>query len=359
MMLKSHAQPARSLQIDAMKRIGILLVVTGHAIQSSVTGFDNDIVFRIIYSFHMPLFMFLAGYVLWNREPVSASLWLLKRFRSLVVPFFAWYLATYLITPVHSTLDFPAYMQRLFRHPDYGLWFLWILFLNYAVFSLVRASQKLIGTFPAIAVVPLLQFVPGDVLGTGLLKWHSLFFFAGYTVAQYRAGLKPHEPWLLSLSLILFPFVSTTWHRTSDPFFMAALKDLLHSSEFSLAGSAVRYAYLAAVPFIGITALYALVKELAHFRRTCSLLAWTGTMTFDIYVSHQFLLVPVIGAGIPSVFLRALSVLALSLGLSIFLLRKVRIVSILFLGGRSGDPLDSFLRSTRIGSPPAPEYKSH
>lgn len=49
----------RILQIDVLKGFAILLVVLGHAIYETYS--ENNIVFRMIYSFHMPLFMFLSG----------------------------------------------------------------------------------------------------------------------------------------------------------------------------------------------------------------------------------------------------------------------------------------------------------
>lgn len=55
----------RIIWIDNAKAIAILLVVVGHIIQFmySPEGFDQNIVFRYIYAFHMPLFFLLSGLV--------------------------------------------------------------------------------------------------------------------------------------------------------------------------------------------------------------------------------------------------------------------------------------------------------
>ena len=51
----------RLLYIDALKGFTILLVVLGHVLQ---VRYDIDnLLYRYIHSFHMPLFMFLSGYV--------------------------------------------------------------------------------------------------------------------------------------------------------------------------------------------------------------------------------------------------------------------------------------------------------
>ena len=49
--------------VDVLKGYAILLVILGHSIQNTVLDFDGNIVFRVIYSFHMPLFMILSGIV--------------------------------------------------------------------------------------------------------------------------------------------------------------------------------------------------------------------------------------------------------------------------------------------------------
>ncbi len=41
-----------------------MLVVLGHTLQGLYTDFDQNLAFRIIYSFHMPLFFFISGAVL-------------------------------------------------------------------------------------------------------------------------------------------------------------------------------------------------------------------------------------------------------------------------------------------------------
>ena len=53
--------------IDRLKGLAIFLVVAGHFIQQHELGgeSENNVLVRIIYTFHMPLFFFLSGYVSW------------------------------------------------------------------------------------------------------------------------------------------------------------------------------------------------------------------------------------------------------------------------------------------------------
>lgn len=54
---------ARLLQIDLLKLFAIALVIWGHCIQYfSYNFYSEEPVYRIIYSFHMPLFMMISGF---------------------------------------------------------------------------------------------------------------------------------------------------------------------------------------------------------------------------------------------------------------------------------------------------------
>ena len=65
----------RSREIDIAKGIGILLVVLGHAVPDANIGIQNKFwatAFNWIYSFHMALFMAMAG-VLFFRKAVACQ----------------------------------------------------------------------------------------------------------------------------------------------------------------------------------------------------------------------------------------------------------------------------------------------
>jgi fucose 4-O-acetylase-like acetyltransferase len=73
----------RSLTVDVAKGLGILLVVLGHNV---VFREGMHTAYEAIYLFHVPLFFFLSGVTFRYATPVVAFQ---KRFRSLLVPYFA------------------------------------------------------------------------------------------------------------------------------------------------------------------------------------------------------------------------------------------------------------------------------
>ena len=79
----------RFIWVDYAKTIGIYLVILGH---SYICTPINE----IIYTFHMPLFFFLSGYLFSFERYPSFKKFAWKRFKSLLVPYLWINLITYL-----------------------------------------------------------------------------------------------------------------------------------------------------------------------------------------------------------------------------------------------------------------------
>ena len=117
--------------IDIARGIGILLVVMGHNDFAVVSPF----VYKLIYSFHMPLFFFLSGYFI---NP-SIQFWSFfkKRFNSLLKPYFFTIFLIYFVSVSFGKMGFQTAIGRIIKSL-YGagyyidwvqLWFLPHLFV--------------------------------------------------------------------------------------------------------------------------------------------------------------------------------------------------------------------------------------
>ena len=152
----------RYREIDIARGFGIILVVAGHAIkQTGVSARWIRILTFLIYSFHMPLFFLLSGFVAAKilrmelmRERLS---YIRDRALRLLVPYFT---VSLLYIPVKLKLS--AYAELPFtekdilkiligRSPDVALWFLFILFVVSAITALfvnqINFRQFLYGAF--------------------------------------------------------------------------------------------------------------------------------------------------------------------------------------------------------------------
>ena len=134
-MLKSN----RIEWLDLSKGIGIILVIFGHCINY------GSVWCRLIFTFHMPLFFLLSGYVFSDRyEFVTLAK---KKAKSLLVPFFAFFLmglaATLIIPTWRGGLSLgDLWNDLLFANPNAvhnsSIWFLMCLFLVTLLFWLIK-----------------------------------------------------------------------------------------------------------------------------------------------------------------------------------------------------------------------------
>lgn len=85
---------SRDLSFDFIKGVLIILVVVGHVIQG-LYGIDvpdvwENPLFNVIYTFHMPLFIFISGYFFYHSLKSPLSSLIKKKFLRLIVPSFVW-----------------------------------------------------------------------------------------------------------------------------------------------------------------------------------------------------------------------------------------------------------------------------
>lgn len=173
----------RDAYLDIVKGIAIIMVVVGHCIQFGSGAefmegdfFYND-VFRFIYSWHMPLFMLVSGYLF--SFSVRRHDWralIISRFRYLVLPM--------LITIVLYTLGGKGtFAHDLTRHFFNDIWFLWAIFYNSLLVLMVR--KLLADNILAYVGLYMLTFVVPDSFNAALYKFMYPFFVSSYL---YGAG---------------------------------------------------------------------------------------------------------------------------------------------------------------------------
>ena len=76
---------------DVLKLYAIFLVLWGHCIQHFLSSNHYDEpVYRIIYSFHMPLFMMISGYFSLSSMSIPPIAFLKKKFVQLILPTLSW-----------------------------------------------------------------------------------------------------------------------------------------------------------------------------------------------------------------------------------------------------------------------------
>lgn len=332
--------------LDVLKGFTILLVVLGHSLQTFVANgqFDNNLLFRVIYSFHMPLFMFLAGAAAaYSSRPMNWK-FIERKLYMLVVPFIAWYLLGYYLDGTYHAIIFKTYIHHVIDSPDYGLWFLWVLFLNFVALAFIKKIGRWFKLYSYLIVWLAIYSIPTGKYGVGLVKWHLPFFLLGYLIFIYRKQLQRYSRPVFALCVVTTPFLVLSWHRLSDPHFITGLQPRLvrHGLQsFRLGDFATvnvypiivqLYRYAVALSAIGTVFWLFRLKPATYFWK---IFGFFGLYTLDIYVVHIYFFRYAIGHSVEAIISGFIVALALSLVLGIFVLRRVPVLSLLFLGGRS------------------------
>lgn len=322
----------RDTTIDALKGFAIVLVVLGHSIQGHFEVFDDSLVHKTISSFHMPLFMFLSGYVAFlSLGNKSNGKIISNKFLQLAIPFLMWSVFVKSLT-FGNLPQFKEHLMNLVKSPDYGIWFLWVLFLIFLAFIpyrfLVKNIKNAFYEYGIILLFSIILFVmPVSVLGIGLLKWHIPFFLTGYWISKYKKDLIAYKTVFFEMALILFPILLIFFHRTEQVVLVKYAPFL--PNIFNLA-----YRYL--IAFMGIAVAFLFVKKLTETKLNSSLV-WLGMYTLDIYVIHTYflhLIVPGKSENILIILLSVVLAIGISLIISFYFLRQSKILSFLFLGIR-------------------------
>ncbi|MBM6744346.1 acyltransferase family protein [Drancourtella massiliensis] len=135
--------------IDVAKGIGIILVVLGHVSK-------NETLITWIYSFHMPLFFFIAGWLIWKQKHREGAIlnkkYVSGKIKRLFIPFCEYRI----ILTVYW-----VFVERYFRELDMGpIWFLPTLFFAYMVIaSLIPYLKKRTKQITIISIIILIIIV--------------------------------------------------------------------------------------------------------------------------------------------------------------------------------------------------------
>lgn len=112
-MERAIAENGRILYLDVLKGLAAFLVVLGHLVTSKE---EYSRLYNFIYSFHMPLFMFLAGCtVVISHKDEAGGKYLMKRFVNIMIPYFSWtvFLSVMFAEPF-GAVDWNAVLTKTF-----------------------------------------------------------------------------------------------------------------------------------------------------------------------------------------------------------------------------------------------------
>jgi fucose 4-O-acetylase-like acetyltransferase len=251
------------------------------------------------------------------------------------VPFFSWFLA---VSVVQSAFDGIAISERLltlYRSPDYGLWFLWVLFaVGMGSAAILRGVPARFGPVALLIAALAIQLVAVPEAGLALMAWYFPFFAAGLILAPSlfdgSAFEAPRRWWLDVWVLAVWGLLVFGWRRSE-------LVPIAHA--WAQYGAPkphlVNLAYLYVTAAAGIASAIVVVRRIPTSARVFRILRYFGRETLEIYVSHQLYLIPFAGLGLLWAPIAGGVAIVGSL-LAANLLKRVGVLRLLLYGGRAG-----------------------
>lgn len=288
---------SRSNTIDISKGLAIFLVVLGHVIQYTFMARGEDFfenpVFEVIYSFHMPLFMFISGYLAYGsikRRSLTKNLQ--SKIKTLLIPYVVW---TVILTIANMLLVFLS--KREFNFIEFGrmlihnlflnpsIWFLYVLFIFYIMLYMTVFLQKNSTNWAFFVIPILIFFIPFETtFGTHYIQFFYPFFLIGYLISKYRLSNfltsknKYKVVFFLSL-LVIYLLLIICWEKSD--YIYINLMELNVNSGILIGLGDVIYRYT--IAFTGI-AIVMLFSSWVTNPKSVSFLESVGRSTLQVYL---------------------------------------------------------------------------
>ena len=285
---------------DILKLYAIFLVIWGHSIQYFLSSncYDEPI-FRIIYSFHMPLFMMISGYFSTSSMSLPPLLFIKKKFRQLLLPVLSWVIVMRMVRLFIHTQFFTEdntllYIKEAFCRIISGccgpspFWFIKTCFFCYLLAYLgSNLKNKNIWMFLTFTLSQCITFIPNlailypcFLIGI-ILKDYQKFYY--YICHNYL--------WCLGVFLLMLCFwdkffwgfdgslktIVINYFHTNNSFFLAIISRL----------------YQITIGIVGSLSLIGLFCSLVPQEKTNKLILlccnW-GKYTLGIYILQSLIL---------------------------------------------------------------------
>ena len=326
-LCKSNMMQAKRLPyLDSIKGVLIILVIIGHAIQFCIPDYEQNFCFRFIYSFHMPWFFFVSGYLA-NRGYYNSSV-IGKRACQLLIPFIVWaFFAPLLQT---DSIDIDKRLQVLI-YPDKGLWFLYNLFVYSAIFNIAEFLEEkyrirhIVTVGAVVIILYVLMFLFHTKFNCSQLCYHIIFYGIGYYYKWLQSTCVKYNSHILNcLFGVVFALTVPFWTTNGEPLFY----------QYINLGGTFSYLYRYGVQVVGMLFFYNLGER--YLNRSLPILQKMGISTLGIY-AVQFTILRYLVEFIPIelVLSKIIVVSIIAIPLSYFavvLIRKVKYVRLLLIG---------------------------
>ena len=259
--------------IDALKGLAILLVVFGHCVDDSISSntfpvyaFNLQILHDFIYSFHMPLFFAISGFVFYLSKSYRKFKYKVWDFTVVYViwSFLMWLSKYFMAKDINNPVTILDLLSIVYK-PIMIYWYLFVLIFMYIIASLLKwykvDNVLLIGAAVVAVCSKLLNLDIGIV---NAILYYEYFFLAGGYCYNNDLLTKIKKKHILVFSVLLFLVYFGYLYYLDNTLFMVINKFIIAN-------------------FTSLVLFYLV----AHMKPN-KLFILFGTYTLQIYVMHCF-----------------------------------------------------------------------
>lgn len=285
--------------VDVIRGLAILMVILGHTISyNNIEGYENSIIFRIIWSLQMPLFMLISGYVTKYSRPVNSNksliIYIARRTYSYLVPWLVWTVfVRWMLVGNVGLAEIPQHFVYILNHMDNGYWFLfsiWHLCIIWGISQYVanrfRVKSRVAITLLLSILIGILSCGPLILIGgTSFLAvkytcYYLPFYLLGYIVANLKLdSIKVHQKNIvIFVSFILYTIIlcRCNVYALGDSFF-----DIFIRYICSITGCII---------IIHMASELMKLKKSYIVSRLSNIVAVAGRESIGLYVAHNLFL---------------------------------------------------------------------
>lgn len=213
--ITSNIENSRIIWLDVAKGIVIFLMVMGH------TGLP-DVLTNWIFSFHMPFFFFMSGFLYKVERHPNLLLFLLKRSRQLIIPYL-FFSVIIMITKNNILMSEEGtdYYAILFHGWDsFAIWFIPVLFFTemvmWPILHFIKEKKKLLLLFISVGILGYLLYYNNIHVAYKLeAVFHaSLFYGIGFLFSSKIQSI--NGAWNFTLLLCFVNFIASYYLPRTD-----------------------------------------------------------------------------------------------------------------------------------------------
>lgn len=264
--------------LSIVKGVAIFLMLWGHCIQCCTNDrfdFFEDNVFKFIYSFHMPLFMLISGYLFYySFSKRNLSELLRHRIQGLLQPivmvtFINYYLTTGIIN-LYPPRKMNVLISGAWLDEIDSLWFLWSILVSVIIIGVTfKLTTTVIKQICLLFLgLPLLLIMPCAILNVYMFP----YFLVGFMICKVKeenGGTFGKIIKYKYLALIIFPIML---------FFFRKKHYIYTSGLFSFDYSPIEYlaidVYRWAIGFAGSLFVLALLEIIYKYTQNIKAVYW-------------------------------------------------------------------------------------